>query len=123
MVRRNSLCYNKLEKNGQALCDKGRKSSGEGCLVNMGTRESQLFFRQNGTAPLGIIATEGAKELAGRIDAYLVKWAKEAGIEKDTFIIDRNAPVFLSGRCQRSDQIHRTWYGPVLCRRRGQLQH
>lgn len=97
MVRRNSLCYNKLEKNGQALCDKGRKSSGEGCLVNMGTRESQLFFRQNGTAPLGIIATEGAKELAGRIDAYLVKWAKEAGIEKNTFIIESECPRFSSG--------------------------
>ncbi|HIW15095.1 MAG TPA: ribose-phosphate pyrophosphokinase [Firmicutes bacterium] len=63
----------------------------------MGTRESQLFFRQNGTAPLGIIATEGAKELAGRIDAYLVKWAKEAGIEKDTFIIESECPRFSSG--------------------------
>ena len=49
----------------------------------MGTRESQLFFRQSGAAPIGIIATEGAKELAQRIDSYLIKWAREAGIEKE----------------------------------------
>lgn len=63
----------------------------------MGTRESQLFFRQSGAAPIGIIATEGAKELAQRIDSYLIKWAKEAGIEKDTFLIDAECPRFSSG--------------------------
>lgn len=63
----------------------------------MGTRESQLFFRQSGAAPIGIIATEGAKELAQRIDSYLIKWAKEAGIEKDSFLIDAECPRFSSG--------------------------
>ncbi|MGN0564280.1 MAG: ribose-phosphate pyrophosphokinase [Candidatus Heritagella sp.] len=63
----------------------------------MGTRESQLFFRQSGAAPIGIIATEGAKELAQRIDSYLIKWAREAGIEKDTFLIDAECPRFSSG--------------------------
>ena len=63
----------------------------------MGTRESQLFFRQSGAAPIGIIATEGAKELAQRIDIYLIKWAREAGIEKDSFLIDAECPRFSSG--------------------------
>ena len=63
----------------------------------MGTRESQLFFRQCGAAPMGIIATEGAKELAQRIDSYLIKWAREAGIEKDSFLIDAECPRFSSG--------------------------
>ena len=63
----------------------------------MGTRESQLFFRQSGAAPIGIIATEGAKELAQRIDSYLIKWAREAGIEKDSFLIDAECPRFSSG--------------------------
>ena len=63
----------------------------------MVTRESQLFFRQSGAAPIGIIATEGAKELAQRIDSYLIKWAREAGIEKDSFLIDAECPRFSSG--------------------------
>ena len=63
----------------------------------MGTRESQLFFRQSGAAPIGIIATEGAKELAQRIDSYLIKWAREDGIEKDSFLIDAECPRFSSG--------------------------
>ena len=63
----------------------------------MGTRESQLFFRQSGAAPIGIIATEGAKEWAQRIDSSLIKWAREAGIEKDSFLIDAECPRFSSG--------------------------
>ena len=35
--------------------------------------------------------------MAQRIDSYLIKWAREAGIEKDSFLIDAECPRFSSG--------------------------
>lgn len=56
------------------------------------------FF--NGTEkvpPLGLLVAEGAKELGDKIDWHLTRWAREAGMNKETFIIPSECPRFSSG--------------------------
>ncbi len=61
-------------------------------------KTAQYFFSpENRVAPLGIITLEGAEELAGKIDAHLVRWAREAGMEADTFCLKSSCPRFSSG--------------------------
>ena len=48
-------------------------------------------------APLGIVAMEGAQELADKIEAHLVRWANQAGMNIDTFRIGCSCPRFSSG--------------------------
>ena len=55
------------------------------------------FFEQPSVADMRLIACPGAEELTGLIDKHLVRWAKTAGIEKDTFIIPCDCPRFQSG--------------------------
>ena len=55
------------------------------------------FFEQPSVADMRLIACPGAEELTGLIDKHLVRWAKAAGIEKDTFIISCDCPRFQSG--------------------------
>lgn len=56
-----------------------------------------LFNSEKSVAPLGIIALEGAAELGGKIDKYLVDWAKKGGYDFDTFLIKNQCPRFASG--------------------------
>ncbi|MGN0575089.1 MAG: ribose-phosphate pyrophosphokinase [Ruminococcus sp.] len=56
-----------------------------------------LFNHETNVAPLGVIATESAAELGAKIDSYLVKWAKEGGYDKDTFLVECQCPRFASG--------------------------
>ena len=59
---------------------------------------AQFFFSpQNRVAPLGIITLEGAEELGQKIDGHLVRWAKEAGMEVDSFRLESHCPRFSSG--------------------------
>lgn len=51
------------------------------------------FFEQPSVADMRLIACPGAEELTGLIDKHLVRWAKAAGIEKDTFIISCDCPA------------------------------
>lgn len=48
---------------------------------------------------MGIIALDGATELAAKIDKYLVAWAnkKSDGVKRETFIIDSAYPRFTTG--------------------------
>ena len=55
------------------------------------------FFEQPSVADMRLIACPGAEELTGLIDKHLVRWAKDAGIDKDTFIISCDCPRFQSG--------------------------
>ena len=55
------------------------------------------FFEQPSVADMRLISCPGAEELTGLIDKHLVRWAKAAGIEKDTFIISCDCPRFQSG--------------------------
>ena len=61
------------------------------------------FFEQPSVADMRLIACPGAEELTGLIDKHLVRWAKAAGIEKDTFIIPCDCPRFQSGDAKGLD--------------------
>ncbi len=58
---------------------------------------AQFFSPENRVAPLGIISLEGATELSDKIEAHLVRWAKEAGMDVDSFRIKSSCPRFSSG--------------------------
>lgn len=61
-------------------------------------QSAQFFFSpENRVAPLGIISLEGATELSRKIEAHLLRWAHEAGMDVDTFHIDCGCPRFSSG--------------------------
>ena len=55
------------------------------------------FFEQPSVADMRLISCPGAEELTGMIDKHLVRWAKAAGIDKETFIIPCDCPRFQSG--------------------------
>lgn len=60
--------------------------------------DAQLFFSEGDcVAPLGLIPLEGARELGEKINAHLVRWAKEAGRNQDNFIVESECPRFSSG--------------------------
>ena len=46
---------------------------------------------------LAVIAAPGAEELTEKINYHLLRWAKEAGFEQETFIIESECPRFSSG--------------------------
>lgn len=48
-------------------------------------------------APLGIIATAGAKELGDKINNYLVKWSENTPYAQDSYLVDTECPRFSSG--------------------------
>ena len=54
-------------------------------------------FLQTKVADLRLICCPGAEELTNLIDNHLVRWANEAGIDKETFIIPAECPRFQSG--------------------------
>ena len=56
-----------------------------------------IFSTGRQVAPLGLIVPEGAQELGKKIDEHLVRWAKAAGFDQDTFIIESQCPRFSSG--------------------------
>ena len=58
---------------------------------------SEFFNPSTQAANLVLIACPGAEELTRLIDGHLKDWAKEVGIEKDTFIIDCDCPRFQNG--------------------------
>ena len=56
------------------------------------------FFSPNKQeATLSLIACPGAEALARQVDQHLIAFAKEAGIEKDTFLVECDCPRFQSG--------------------------
>ncbi len=61
------------------------------------TASEVLFNQESSVAPVGIIAMESAKELGGKINDYLVDWAKKGGNNTDTFLIEAECPRFSSG--------------------------
>lgn len=56
-----------------------------------------MFNSEDRVAPMGMIVTEGARELGEKIDAHLIEWAKASGMEKETFIVESECPRFSSG--------------------------
>lgn len=66
-------------------------------MVRTKTTAKEFFNFSERLADLGLIAVPGAEELTAKIDRHLLRWAKEAGTEVDTFIIDSECPRFSSG--------------------------
>lgn len=60
----------------------------------------EIFAEQDRVAPLKIIALEGCKELAQKVDFYLVNWAKKAGWNFETFLLPAECPRFTSGEAK-----------------------
>lgn len=56
-----------------------------------------IFHLEKRVAPLRILATAGAKELAEKIDHHLVNWARGSLFSEDTFIVESECPRFASG--------------------------
>lgn len=48
-------------------------------------------------APLGIIATDGAKELGSKINGYLVEWSKNTPYAQESYLVETECPRFASG--------------------------
>ncbi len=61
--------------------------------------QSAQFFvsHENRVGPLGIISLEGAQELSDKIEAHLLRWARDAGMEVGSFRIKASCPRFSSG--------------------------
>ena len=60
--------------------------------------DAKEFFKfEARVADLGLIAAPGAEELTQKIDAHLVTWAREAGMNVESFIIESECPRFSSG--------------------------
>ncbi len=57
----------------------------------------KTFNSPDRVAPLGLIVTEGARELGEKIDAHLTRWAAEGGFPQETFIVESECPRFSSG--------------------------
>ena len=58
---------------------------------------SDFFSPDTQVANIALIACPGAEVLTKQIDEHLKTWAKEIGIEKETFIIECACPRFQSG--------------------------
>ena len=66
-------------------------------MSNNTVMPSDFFNPETQVAEVALIACPGAEELTRLIDCHLKNWAKDVGIEKDTFIIDCACPRFQSG--------------------------
>ena len=58
---------------------------------------ASFFNPEYQVAHLALIACPGAEELTQLVDKHLVTWAKEVGMDKETFIIPCDCPRFQSG--------------------------
>ena len=66
-------------------------------MSNNTVTPADFFNPETQVAHPALIACPGAEELTNLIDRHLVAWAKEVGIEKETFIIPCDCPRFQSG--------------------------
>lgn len=56
-----------------------------------------VFNSKDQVAPLGIIATDGAKDLGNKINDYLVQWSQDTQYAQDSYLVDTECPRFSSG--------------------------
>ena len=63
----------------------------------MTSSSENLFATGTSAAPIGIIAMNSITEVGEKINNYLVDWARRAGQDVDTFLIESECPRFSSG--------------------------
>ena len=56
-----------------------------------------VFNSKEQVAPLGIIATDGAKDLGEKINYYLVQWSANTQYAQNTYLVGTECPRFSSG--------------------------
>lgn len=56
-----------------------------------------IFHTGNHFPPLGIVASESARELGTKIDSHLAAWARGGAEYRDSFLIDNECPRFATG--------------------------
>ena len=63
------------------------------------TQDAQELFNSHDSAvaPLGLVVTEGARELGEMINAHLVSWATPDNNPRGTFLVENECPRFSSG--------------------------
>ena len=66
-------------------------------MPNNTVSAAEFFSSDRQEAELSLIACPGAEVLAQQIDAHLVKWAREAGIQVESYIVPVDCPRFQSG--------------------------
>ena len=66
-------------------------------MSNNNLSPADFFAPDSHAAHLCLIACPGAEEFTNLIDHHLVAWAREVGVEKETFIIPSDCPRFQSG--------------------------
>ena len=59
-------------------------------------QSAQFFQSRKPCGPLGIVAMNGAQELADKIEAHLVRWANPAGMKSTPSALAAAAPVLPS---------------------------
>ena len=64
-------------------------------MVQARTSAKEFFNADERLADLGLIAVPGAEELTAKIDRHLLRWAQEAGMDQDTFIIESDDIYFV----------------------------
>ncbi len=63
----------------------------------MTASSENLFATGTSASPIGIIAMNSITEVGEKINNYLVDWARRAGQDVDTFLIESECPRFSSG--------------------------
>lgn len=56
-----------------------------------------IFGRQENLAELKLISMNSASELGSKVNDYLVGWARNGGLDVDTFLVENECPRFSSG--------------------------
>lgn len=56
-----------------------------------------VLNKKSQVAPLSLIALDGAEEMGGKIDGYLVEWSANNGGSQESFLIPSECPRFASG--------------------------
>ncbi len=66
-------------------------------MSNKNMKPQEFFSVNTQVADLALIACPGAEELTNQIDQFLVNWAKQAGMDVESFIVSCDCPRFQSG--------------------------
>ena len=66
-------------------------------MSNKNMKPQEFFSVNTQVADLALIACPGAEELTNQIDQFLVNWAKQAGMDAESFIVSCDCPRFQSG--------------------------
>ena len=77
--------------------NRNKKTKGRDVKMAQQKASTIVFNSKDQVAPLGIIATDGAKELGNKINDYLVQWSQDTQYAQDSYLVDTECPRFSSG--------------------------